>query len=209
MPLARIEQTSIISNLLLTFAGYQTLRSYPIYKGLTYRFSSAHKSHSTLPCCIARFHVANYDCYRARIRRVGLSVPPRKLRLSIAIPKVIWVFQPWTLRRMTRFDRIWGFGRKSLPAEVKLFFAGNLASPTTFYPFPYSFSPSLFLHRTLKMPPFITVKWRVFKMLSHAAFLLHLRPPANFYLFFFYDNTLFCFGKKFKYYLKGKSHLMI
>lgn len=164
------------------FAGYQTLCSDPT--GLTYRFSSAHKSHSAPPCCIACFHVANYVCYRTGIRRVSLSVLPRRLCRSIAIPKVIRVFRPWTLCRMTRFDRLWGFERKSLPAEAKLFFTSNLASPTTFYPPVLPASFSLSLHRILKTPPFITVKWGVLKTLSHAASLLRLQLLSNLYFFF-------------------------
>jgi len=146
---------------------------------LIYRFFSAHKSHLTPPCCITRFHVANYDCYRTRIRRVSLSVPSRRFRRSIAIPKVIQVFRPWTLRRMTRFDRLWGFERKSLPTEAKLFFTSNLASATTFYPRP---PPASFSHRILKTLPFITVKWGVLKMLSHAAL---------FYICSFYQICIF------------------
>jgi len=166
------------------FAGYHILRSDLMYRctGLTYRFFFVHKSHSTPPCCIARFHVANYGCYRARIRRVSLSVPPQRFRRSIAIPKVIRVFRPWTLRRMTRFDRLRGFGRKSLPAEAKLFSPVILHLPRLFILFrsPVSFS----LHRILKTAPFITMKWGVLKMLSHAASFLHLQLPSNLSIFF-------------------------
>jgi len=186
MPLARIVKSNYGWQTSHNFQPYywclQDIRHYiAILCTMTYRFPSAHKSHLTPPCCIARFHVANYGCYRARIRRVSLSVPPRRLRRSIAIPKVIWVFRPWTLRRMTRFDRLRGFGRKSLPAEAKFFFTSNLASPTTFYPLLRPLSLSL--HRILKTPPFITVKWGVLKTLSHAASLLHLQLPSNLYLF--------------------------
>lgn len=84
-------------------------------------FFSAQKFCSTPSCCISRFYVVSYDCYREDQKGEPKRFTVKASSIDRKFPRSFRVFRPWALPRMTRFDRLRGFERKSLPAEAKLF----------------------------------------------------------------------------------------